>query len=80
MTDYLTVLKDFGPYIGVILFFIWRDWRREEGLVNRVKSLEKFNTEVLVSLVKETTAVIAANTEQLRLINLVTEIKAHQNG
>jgi len=80
MTDYLTVLKDFGPYIGVILFFIWRDWRREEGLVNRVKSLEKFNTEVLVSLVKETTAVIAANTEQLRLITLVTEIKAHQNG
>jgi hypothetical protein len=80
MTDYLTVLKDFGPYIGVILFFIWRDWRREEGLVDRVKSLEKFNTEVLVSLVKETTAVIAANTEQLRLINLVTEIKAHQNG
>jgi len=80
MTDYLTVLKDFGPYIGVILFFIWRDWRREEGLVERVKTLEQFNTEVLVSLVKETTAVIAANTEQLRLINLVTEIKAHQNG
>ncbi len=80
MIDYLIVLKDFGPYIGVILFFIWRDWRREEGLVDRVKSLEKFNTEVLVSLVKETTAVIAANTEQLRLITLVSEIKAHQNG
>ncbi len=80
MTDYLTVLKDFGPYIGIILFFIWRDWRREESLVDRVRSLEKFNTEVLVSLVKETTAVIAANTEQLRLITLVTEIKAHQNG
>ncbi len=80
MTDYLIVLKDFGPYIGVILFFIWRDWKREEGLVDRVKSLEKFNTEVLVGLVKETTAVIAASTEQLRLITLVTEIKAHQNG
>ncbi len=80
MTDYLTALKDFGPYIGVILFFIWRDWKREEGLVERVKSLEEFNTEILVGMVKETTAVIAANTEQFRLINLVTEIKANQNG
>jgi hypothetical protein len=80
MIDYLLVLKDFGPYIGVILFFIWGDWKREEGLVDRVRSLEKFNTEVLVSLVKEATAVIAANTEQLRLITLITKIKAHQNG
>ena len=80
MTDYLTVLKDFGPNIGVILFFIWRDWKREEGLVDRVKTLENFNTEILVGLVKETTAAIAATTEQLRLITLVTGIKVHQNG
>lgn len=80
MSDLLAVLKDFGPLIGVILFFIWRDWRREENLVERVKQLETFNTEVLAGLVKETTTIIAANTEQLRLINLLTEIKARQNG
>jgi hypothetical protein len=80
MSDLLAVLKDFGPLIGVILFFIWRDWKREEDLVERVKQLEDAYTAVLAGLVKETTTIIAANTEQLRLINLLTEIKARQNG
>ena len=40
MADLLAVLKDFGPAMGVILFFIWRDWKREENLVDRVKQLE----------------------------------------
>jgi hypothetical protein len=80
MTDLLAVLKDFGPLVGTILFFIWRDWRREENLVERVKQLEDFNTEVLTQMVKEMSGIIAANTEQLRLVNLVTEVKAQLNG
>jgi hypothetical protein len=78
--DYITLLKDFGPIVGIILFFIWRDWKREEGLIGRVKQLEDFNTETLVKMVKDNSAVIAANTEQLRLINLVSEIRAQLNG
>lgn len=78
--DYITLLKDFGPIVGIILFFIWRDWKREEGLIERVKQLEDFNTETLVKMVKDNSAVIAANTEQLRLINLVSEIRAQLNG
>jgi hypothetical protein len=80
MTDLIAVLKDFGPLVGTILFFIWRDWRREENLVERVKQLEAFNTEVLTQMVKENSAIIAANTEQLRLVNLVSEVKAQING
>ena len=63
------MFKDFGPVVGIILFFIWRDWKREESLVNRVQNLEDFNTETLTVLVKESSAVIATNTEQLRLMN-----------
>jgi hypothetical protein len=80
MTDLIAVLKDFGPLVGTILFFIWRDWRREENLVERVKQLEDFNTEVLTQMVKEMSGIIAANTEQLRLVNLVSEVKAQING
>ena len=78
--DYITLLKDFGPIVGIILFFIWRDWKREEGLIERVKQLEDFNTDTLVQMVKDNSSVIAANTEQLRLINLVSEIRAQLNG
>jgi hypothetical protein len=73
--EFMDMVKDFGPLVGIVLFFIWRDWRREENLVSRVMKLEEFNTEVLTGLVKETTAVIATNTEQLRLINTMMDRK-----
>ncbi len=68
MMEITNLLKDFGPLIGIVLFFIWRDWKREENLLDRVQKLEDFNTEVLTGMVKETTAVIATNTEQIRIL------------
>jgi hypothetical protein len=74
--ELMELAKDFGPLVGIILFFIWRDWRREENLVERVKNLEEFNTTILTEMVKSNatviatnTAVIGTNTEQLRLMN-----------
>jgi hypothetical protein len=72
--------KDFGPLVGIVLFFIWRDWRREQNLVDRVTKLEDFNTEVLSNMVKEQAAVIATNTEVIKAnteqIRLITETMA----
>ena len=85
--DYMDLLKDFGPLIGIVLFFIWRDWRREENLVDRVQKLEDFNTKVLTDIVKEQAVIIAtnsevikANTEQLkRMAELMYNCKARHN-
>jgi len=78
--DFVALMKDFGPLVGIVLFFIWRDWRREENLVDRVEKLEEFNTTVLTNMVKETTAVIATNTEQIRAITvLMAGCKAKQD-
>ena len=71
--DYMQILKDFGPLAGVILFFIWRDWRREEDLVERVRSLEKYNQETLINLVKESITVIAANNEQMKWVSILIQ-------
>jgi len=64
--DFAAVLHDFGPVIGIILFFIWRDWKREDRLVDRVEALEKYQQTTLENLVKENIQVIAHNTEQLK--------------
>ena len=77
--EFVDLMKDFGPLVGIVLFFIWRDWRREENLVERVKDLETFNTEVLTDMVKTNAAVIATNTEQLRLVNISLAEKARDN-
>jgi len=74
----------------VVLFFIWRDWKREENLVERVQKLEDFNTEVLSNMVKEQAAVIAtntevikANTEQIHQLNenaMYCKVRQQQDG
>lgn len=71
--EYIDLFKEFGPVLGIVLFFIWRDWKREEGLVDRVKILEDFNNDVLVKLVEKSTSVIAVNTEQLRVMNILMD-------
>jgi|GEM_PF-2706968 len=79
--ELMELAKSFGPLIGIVLFFIWRDWKREEGLIDRVEKLEEFNTETLTHLVKESSSVIATNTEQLRIMNrLMTSCKVKQDG
>ena len=71
--DFAQILKDFGPLAGVIIFFIWRDWRREEDLVDRVRTLEKYNQETLVNLVRESITVIAANTQQMKWVTMLIQ-------
>ncbi len=67
------LLRDFGPIIGVILFFIWRDWKREDVLQERVTRLETYQQETLVQLVKDTSAALAQNSEYLKWSGRILE-------
>ena len=67
------LLRDFGPIIGVILFFIWRDWKREDKLQDRVTRLETYQQETLVKLVTDTTKALAQNTEFLKWSGRIIE-------
>jgi len=81
MINYADFFKDFGPLIGVILFFIWRDWKREEDLVNRVKALEDFQQSTLLELSKKSNEVIQSNTQQLKwMTNIVTHCQSGQKN
>ena len=71
--ELMDLAKDFGPLVGIVLFFIWRDWRREQNLFERVQKLEDYNTKTLANIIKEqsmliatATAVIATNTEVVK--------------
>lgn len=60
--ELIAFLKTFGPCVGACVFFIWRDWRREDRLSKRIETLENQQTQVLLPLVKETSEIIAKNT------------------
>jgi len=59
----LELVKQFGPLAGLCLFFIWRDWKREDRLTARVEKLEEEQRSIILPLVEKSTNVIARNTE-----------------
>jgi hypothetical protein len=65
--------SNFGPLIGIVLFFIWRDWKREDALRIRVEKLEDYQRETLVNLVERSTTALAQNAECLSWVARATE-------
>ena len=51
--DALLLLKQFGPFLLAVVFFLWRDWRREDRLSNRLDQLEDEQREVILPLVRD---------------------------
>lgn len=62
ITELGWIIRNLGPLVGVIVFFIWRDYRREDKLLTRVQELEDEQRKVVLPLVKDCSAVVAKNT------------------
>jgi hypothetical protein len=70
---WVEILKDVGPFIGIIIFFVWRDWRREEILLKRVEMLETYQKETLENLIEKTTTALTQSSECIKWIGRVLE-------
>ena len=55
---WLELIKEVGPYFGIMFFFVWRDFRREERLEKQVENLNEFIQETLVGLIAKTQEVM----------------------
>ena len=60
--DLMWLVKQFGPFFIAVIFFLWRDYRREDRLAARIETLEDEQREVLLPLVEKCSTVIAQNT------------------
>lgn len=60
--DPLDLVHQYGPLIAACIFFVWRDWKREDRLSARIEKLEDEQRSVILPLVEKATAVIAHNT------------------
>ena len=52
--NWIQLVKEVGPFLGIMFFFIWRDYRREESLVKQVNNLNEFIRKELVDLIEKT--------------------------
>jgi len=65
MGDFVPLLREFGPLVAAVMFFIWRDWQREGRLQTRVETLEKDFRAVVIPLTESVTVALTRNTEVL---------------
>ncbi len=57
------LFQNYGPFVAAVVFFIWRDFRREDKLSTRIKELEDEQREVILPLVTSCTEVVTKNTQ-----------------
>lgn len=74
--EFFELIKQFGPLAGVVLFFIWRDWKREDRLTARVEKLEDEQRNIILPLVEKSTDVIARNTEVMERLEGVIKVNS----
>lgn len=75
--EFVQVLQEFGPLAGAVLFFIWRDWKREDRLSTRIEKIEDETRSIILPLVEKATTVIAQNTEVMeRLEAAITKVSS----
>lgn len=63
-------LQQYGPLAGAVLFFVWRDWKREDRLTSRIEKLEDEQREIILPLVEKSTTVIARNTDVMERLEV----------
>jgi hypothetical protein len=63
LSDMGWLFQNYGPFVAAVVFFIWRDYRREDRLSTRIRELEEEQREVILPLVKSCTEVITRNTQ-----------------
>jgi hypothetical protein len=60
--DAIELVKAYGPFFVAVIFFLWRDWKREDRLSKRIDVLEDEQRQVILPLVRDCSAVISKNT------------------
>ena len=66
--DALALIKQFGPMLVAVAFFLWRDWKREDRLMGRIDKLEDEQRNIILPLVTKCTEVISKNTDVMESV------------
>jgi hypothetical protein len=67
------IIKNFGPLIAIVVFFIYRDWQRELKLTQRIEKLEDYQKKMLQNLVERTTTALVQSSECLKWMGHIVE-------
>ena len=64
MDQLIEVVDKFGPFLGIVFFFIWRDQLREERREKQLEEAHNFIQGKLITLIEENTEALTNATKQ----------------
>ncbi len=70
---WVKILQQVGPLVAIIIFFVWRDYRRELHVQEKLGCLEKYQREVLQSLISQTTRALTQSSECIKWLSHVVD-------
>jgi hypothetical protein len=56
--DIPSLIREVGPFFTIMLFFVWRDYRREERLENKVSALNEFIQNRLMAAIEKNNEIL----------------------
>ena len=65
LMQWLPLVKQYGPWLVILAFFIWKDWKREIRHENRANALQDEIRGTLLTTLVNSSGVVTKNTEVL---------------
>lgn len=69
-TQWAEIFRSAGPVVAAIAFFVWRDWKRESSMTERIRALEDFQRDQLAGMVHDAIAVQTRTNEVMNRVEL----------
>ena len=66
--DLLSIAKDFGPFVAMVVFYVWDSRKQRAAMSKRIDAQIDFAQTTLTKLVEENQKVITENTEVMKRI------------
>lgn len=60
------LVKQFGPWLALVIFFVWQSWLRENRLGTQLDEVHKFIRETLAGVVERNTRAMVVWTGVLK--------------
>ena len=75
VSDFIAALQVWGPIVGpamgVLIFYLWKDYKRENRLQTRIEKLEREQKEIILPMVTSYAELITRNTDVMGRLQVI---------
>ena len=74
-SDFISILQTWGPIcgpaIGLLIFVLWKDHKREDHLQGRIEKLEEEQKDIILPMIEKYAELLARNTDVMGRLEVI---------